>query len=141
VPEPGVTSPDDRLRTVGDLELDQDVGDIVTDRLLAEPQPGRDDRIGTALGDLFKNLTFALGQLRKDGRNRGRADGEVGKDAGGEPGAENRLSRGDRPPGSPAPRSTAADASCITGPVAVIPLITPPDRARRNVLSVPIDPR
>jgi hypothetical protein len=55
----------DGLGPVGDLQLGQDVGDVIAHRLLAQPQPGRDRRVGPALGDQIQHLAFPVRQLRE----------------------------------------------------------------------------
>ena len=47
--EAGLAREHDRLCPIGDLELVEDVRDVVADRLRADPQLGRDHRVGVEL--------------------------------------------------------------------------------------------
>ena len=60
----------DCLCPAGDLQLGQDVRYVIADRLLAQPQLGRDRRVDQALGDQIQHLPFPVGQLLED-RRRG----------------------------------------------------------------------
>ena len=101
VAQAGVAGPHDRLGPVGDLEFDQDVGDVVADGFLAEVQPGGDGGVGPALGDQFQHFAFPAGQLREDRWCRWSVAREEGQYAGGEPGAEDCLPGGGRVYGAP----------------------------------------
>jgi hypothetical protein len=58
---PGVAGADDGLRPVGHLQLEQDVGDVVSDRLQAHEEPGGYLLVALALCHQGEDLLFALG--------------------------------------------------------------------------------
>jgi len=59
------------LRPVGDLQLGQDIGYVVTYRFLAQAKPGGDRRVGPALSDQLQHLAFPVRQLREYRRRGG----------------------------------------------------------------------
>src|SRR6478752_4247063 len=61
----GVAGPDDRLGAVGCLQLGEDVGDVVADRLGGEVERRRDLRVVLPGRDQVEDLELALGELRE----------------------------------------------------------------------------
>ncbi len=60
---PGFSGTDDGLRTVGDLQLGEDVGDVVAHGLLAEVKPSGDLGVCLVAGDELQDLALAVGEL------------------------------------------------------------------------------
>src|SRR5215212_8387010 len=91
VPHPGVAGADDGLRPVGHLQLEQDVRDVVSNRLQAHEQLPGYLLVALALGNQGEDLLFALGELREDALLPRPWDGEEDQDALSHSGAEDRL--------------------------------------------------
>src|SRR5690348_9553120 len=67
VTETGLPRADDRLRPIRHLQLSEDAGHVVADRLQAEEELISDRLIVPAGGDQGENLPFPLGQLGEEG--------------------------------------------------------------------------
>ena len=65
LPEAGITSKDDRLAAFGQVELRQDHGDVVGDRLGREEQCLPDLDVGEARGELVEDQPLTVGELRE----------------------------------------------------------------------------
>src|SRR5204863_7759272 len=86
----------DRLGSIGDAELVEDVRDVVADRLVADAEPGPDLGVRAALGDQLEDLVLAVGELRKRRGRRRPGRGEEGLELRGDPLAEDHLADGRR---------------------------------------------
>src|SRR5436190_18547480 len=62
----GVSCADDGLCPVDHLQLVEDVGDMVTYRLLAQDQAPRDLGVAAALCNQGQDFTFAVGEFGED---------------------------------------------------------------------------
>ena len=63
LPEAGITSKDDRLAAFGQVELRQDHGDVVGDRLGREEQCLSDLDVGEACGEFVEDQPLTVGEL------------------------------------------------------------------------------
>src|SRR5215218_2389123 len=82
VPHPGVAGADDGLRPVGQLQLEQDVRDVVSNRLQAHEQLPGYLLVALALRNQGEDFVFALGEFREGAlRWSGPGDGKEAYDA------------------------------------------------------------
>src|ERR687894_442592 len=93
VPYPSVAGADYGFRPVGYMQLDQNVRNVVSDRLQAHEQLPGYLLVALALRNQGEDLLFALGELREGALRCGRAGGgKVAYDALGHPGPEDGFS-------------------------------------------------
>src|SRR5215210_9559929 len=89
----GVAGADDGLRSIGNLQLEQDVRDVVSDRLQTHEQLPGYLLVALALRDQRKYFFFALGEFREGAlRCCCPGGGEEAYDALGHPGPEDGFS-------------------------------------------------
>src|SRR5215212_11547438 len=90
VPQPGFPGADDCLHPIRYLQFEEDVRDVVSNRLQAHEQLPGYLLVALALGNQGEDLLFALGELREDALLPRPWDGEEDQDALSHSGAEDR---------------------------------------------------